>query len=83
MRTKEITKERAKGTAVTERKNKGLRMPWGGTLGGIVVVPPRHPAPRPPPFPLPELPEFPFRHLAPHVFLSRDQPSHIRSGEEV
>jgi len=30
-----------------------------------------------------ELPELPFRHLAPYVFLSRDQPSHIRSGEEV
>ena len=34
-------------------------------------------------FPLPALPALPFRRLAPRVLLRRDQPPHIRSGEEV
>ena len=42
--------------------------------------------PRPPPsasLPAHFAPRAPFRHLAPRFFLSRDQPSHIRSREEV
>ena len=60
----------------------------GGAWGETVVVPPnRHPAPRPP------TPCSSSRHLsflrshsntlASRIVLSRDQPSHIRSGEEA